>query len=56
MWLEVEIYCCEVEGGYLVSICILKENKYIERKLCMFRYYYGYFKWWIGVLDLENEG
>lgn len=22
----------------------------------MFRYYFGYFKWWIGVLDFYSEG
>lgn len=55
-WPEAEIYCREVEGGHLASIRTLKENKYIERKLRMLRYYYGYSKWWIGASDLENEG
>lgn len=56
MWFEVEIYCCDVEGGYFVSVWDLWESKYIELKLWMFRYYFGYFKWWIGVLDFYSEG
>lgn len=55
-WPEAEIYCRDVEGGHLASIRTLKENKYIEMKLRLLRYYYGYSKWWIGASDVNKEG
>lgn len=55
-WPEAEIYCRDAEGGHLASVRDLRENKYIESKLRMLRFYFGYPKWWIGASDLYNEG
>lgn len=55
-WPEAEIYCSEMEGGHLVSIKSARESKYIEGRLRMLRYYFGFSKLWIGASDLYNEG
>ncbi|XP_078351415.1 macrophage mannose receptor 1-like isoform X2 [Oculina patagonica] len=55
-WPEAEIYCRDAEGGHLASVQTLKENKYIEKKLRLLRYYFGFSKWWIGASDIYSEG